>query len=187
MTRLKVTRFDGVSIGLHWATVLLIAAVFTSALSLGLVTDSDQAGQVLTLHRSLGVMLWALALVRVVWRLTMARHPPLPEITPRAQIVAARITELGLYSLMLAQPVTGLIQSVARGRGFRLFFFETPRLMAHDKATAQLFHQIHTFAAWVFLALIAVHIAAALVHRFIRRDGVLRSMLPWPQRTAPRE
>lgn len=171
------TRFDGVSIGLHWATVVLIAALFASAWSLGLA--GERAAGLLTLHRSLGVTLWLVAVCRLGWRLRFAVRPPLPATLPPLQHRAAALTEGGLYALLLLQPLSGLAQTVARGRPFQLFAFEAPRLMARDKPLATAFHQIHGLTAWLLLGLIALHVGAALFHRIVLRDGVLRSMLPW--------
>jgi cytochrome b561 len=171
------TRFDNVSIGLHWATVVLVAALFASAWSLGLA--GDRAAGLLTLHRSLGETLWLVAICRLGWRLRFAVRPPLPASLPPLQHRAATIAEGGLYALLLLQPLSGLAQSLARGRPFQLFVFQAPKLMARDKPLATLFHQIHGLTAWLLLGLIAVHAGAALFHHLVLRDGVLRSMLPW--------
>ncbi|THD70182.1 cytochrome b/b6 domain-containing protein, partial [Phenylobacterium sp.] len=98
------SRFDGVSLGLHWASVVLIVALFASAWSLALAQVGGAAGAILTLHRSLGVSLWILALLRLGWRLGFAVRPALPADMPELQKVAAAITEGALYLLMLAQP-----------------------------------------------------------------------------------
>jgi cytochrome b561 len=60
-----------------------------------------------------------------------------------------------------------------------LFAWQVPKVMAGDKPLTMLFHQIHTLSAWVLLALIGLHILAALFHRFVLKDEVLQSMLPW--------
>jgi cytochrome b561-like protein len=65
-----------------------------------------------------------------------------------------------------------------RGRSFMLFAWRVPKVMAGDRPLTALFHQIHAFSAWVLLALIGLHIAAALFHRFVLRDEVLQSILP---------
>lgn len=173
-------RFDGVTIGLHWATVALIALMFASAWSLGLARDPEQAGLILTLHRSLGVCLWILAAGRLAWRLTLAYLPPFPPAMPRAQQWAAKLSEYGLYLILLIQPATGLAQSLARGRPFMLFVWEVPRAMTRDKALTRLLHQVHGLTAWSLLGLIALHVTAALFHRLVLKDEVLASMLLWP-------
>jgi superoxide oxidase len=174
------SRFDGVSLGLHWASVVLIVVLFASAWSLGLARDGAAAGALLRLHRSLGVSLWVVALVRLGWRLGFAVRPALPADIPGLQKTAAAVSEGGLYILMLVQPLTGLAQSITRGKPFLLFAFQAPRLMTRDKALTGVFHNIHELGAWLLLTLIGVHVAAALFHGLIQRDGVLQSM--WPRR-----
>jgi cytochrome b561 len=178
------TRFDSVSIGLHWTTAVLVAAMFASALSIGLAQDGATAAGLLTLHRSLGVTLWVLAIARLGWRLRFARRPPLPASLPILQRLAATLTEGALYVLLLIQPLTGLAQSVTRGRPFQLFLVQAPALMARDKPLTGLFHKIHELSAWMLLALIAVHTGAALFHRLVLKDGVLQSMWPGPPPSA---
>jgi cytochrome b561 len=172
-------RFDGVSIGLHWATVILIVAMFASAWSIGLASDAATAAGRLTVHRSVGVTLWLLAIARLSWRVRFAVRPPLPASLPALQHLAAAVTEGALYVLLLTQPLTGLAQSLTRGKPFQLFAFQAPALMARDKPLTGLFHQIHELTAWVLLGLIAVHVGAALFHRLVLKDRVLQSM--WPE------
>jgi cytochrome b561 len=177
------TRFDGVSIGLHWATVVLLAALFASAWSIGLARDGAAATRLLNVHRSVGVSLWFLAVARLGWRLRFAVRPPLPASLPALQHLAASLTEGALYILLLAQPMTGLAQTLTRGRPFQLFFVEAPAVMARDRPLTGLFYRIHELTAWALAGLIAVHAGAALFHRFVLKDRVLQSMWPSP---APR-
>jgi superoxide oxidase len=171
-------RFDIVTIGLHWATLILIAGLFGSAWLL-LASDREHAAILLTVHRSLGVVTWAVAIVRLGWRLSYAYLPPFPQSMPKVQQRLAKTSEYGLYALLLLQPLTGLAQSLTRGRHFMLFAWQVPKVVAGDKPLTMLFHQIHTLSAWVLLGLIGLHILAALFHRFVLRDEVLESMLPW--------
>jgi cytochrome b561 len=77
-------RFDSLTIGLHWTTVALIAGMFASAWLL-LASDREHAAMLLIVHRSLGVVTWAVALVRLAWRFSFAYLPPFPGTMPRAQ------------------------------------------------------------------------------------------------------
>jgi cytochrome b561 len=177
-------RFDILTIGLHWATVTLIAGMFTSAWLL-LAGDHEHAATLLTVHRSLGVVTWVVAIVRLAWRLSCAYLPPFPQNMPKVQQRLAKASEYGLYALLLFQPLTGLAQSLARGRHFMLFAWRVPSVMAGDKPLTALFHQIHALSARVLLGLIGLHILAALFHRFVLKNEVLQSMLPWrPATTA---
>jgi superoxide oxidase len=171
-------RFDSLTIGLHWATVALITGMFASAWVL-LASDREHAAMLLIVHRSLGVVTWAVAIVRLGWRFSFAYLPPFPGTMPRAQQRFAKTSEYGLYALLLLQPLTGLAQSLARGRSFMLFAWQVPKVMAGNKAFTLLFHQIHTVSAWLLLGLIVLHVLAALFHRLVLKDEVLQSMLPW--------
>jgi cytochrome b561 len=171
-------RFDILTIGLHWATVALITGMFVSAWLL-LASDREHAAMRVTVHRSVGVVTWVVAIIRLGWRFSYAYLPPFPQNMSKVQQRLAKASEYGLYALLLFQPLTGLAQSVARGRHFVLFAWQVPSVMAGDKSLTVLFHQIHALSAWVLLGLIGLHILAALFHRFVLKDEVLRSMMPW--------
>ena len=114
-------RFDILTIGLHWATVTLITGMFVSAWLL-LASDREHAAMLLTVHRSLGVVTWVVAIIRLGWRFSYAYLPPFPQNMSKVQQRLAKASEYGLYALLLFQPLTGLAQSVARGRHFTLFY-----------------------------------------------------------------
>ena len=172
-------RFDAVTIALHWATALLILGMFTTAWLHAQASDGASAGLLLTIHRSLGVSVWTLVMCRLVWRSLFATLPPFPKTMPKSQQAIATLSEYALYALLLLQPITGLAQSLTRGKPFVLFGLEAPVVMARDKALTAVFHQIHELTAWTLLGLISLHLLAALFHGFILRDEVLPSMLPW--------
>lgn len=169
--------FDRVTIAVHWTTVALVLALFAVALAMGQVQDEASAKALLTLHRSLGVTVWTLTVLRLAWRLNRASLPPYPESMGASQRLAARLSEYGLYLFLLAQPVTGMVQSLYRGKAFELFSLRVPAMVAHDRALVHLFHAIHEWTAWAFAALIGLHALAALIHRFVLRDGVFESMI----------
>jgi cytochrome b561 len=171
--------FDAVTVAVHWATVLLVLALFAVAYAIGQAQDEASAAALLTLHRSLGVTVWSLTVLRLAWRLTGASFPPFPQTMGEAQRWAARLSEYALYLLLLVQPLTGAAQSLYRGHPFSLFFlWQVPALVGRDKPLAHLFHAVHEWGGWALAALIGVHAAAGLLHRFVLRDGVFESM--WP-------
>jgi cytochrome b561 len=172
-------RFDVVTIALHWTTVALIVGMFASGFSMGLAADQEQEETLLWLHRSLGVLTWITAICRLGWRLSFAFLPAFPTAMPKVQQRLAKLSEYGLYALLLVQPLTGLAQSLTRGRPFPLLAWEAPVVMARNKGLTHLFHNIHEISAWVLLGLIGLHVLAALFHRFIVRDEVFQSMAPW--------
>ena len=170
--------FDGVTIALHWTTVLLVASLFASALMIERVDDASAARLLFQIHRSLGVTTWTLTALRLVWRRTGARLPPFPAGMGPAQRWAARLNEYALYALLLTQPLTGLGDTLSRGRPFDLYVWTVPALMARDKAMAQALHALHLWGAIALACMIGLHAAAALLHALVLRDGVFESMAP---------
>jgi cytochrome b561 len=173
-----IARFDGVSIWFHWTTLLLIVAMFATAFARERASDGDSAAFLLMLHRSLGILLWLITLARLGWKALAGRSPALPPTISRVQRYAARMTEYGLFLLLMVQPVTGFLQSIAHGKKFALLGLSFPAVIARNRDLTSLFHAIHSTGALVLLGLIAIHAAAALLHHFVLRDDVLRAMLP---------
>ena len=171
-------RFDSVSVTLHWLTVFLILIQFSSVWSLKFVDEHGRVGtMILDMHRSSGLLVWFVTVMRLVWRHNFAYLPPFPENLPKLQQTFAKASEYSLYVLLLIQPVTGLGRSLLRGRPFDLFFWQVPALRENDPVR-HLFGEVHEIGAKLLLALIAIHAGAALFHRLVLRDGVLQRMLP---------
>jgi len=182
--RLDTERFDALSIALHWLALVLLVALFATAWGRSFAEDGATAALLLALHRSSGLLLWALTVARIAWRLTRGTQPaPLPPL-PRAQRIAARVTQHALYALLIAQPLLGLAHSLLRGKPFDLLVVTVPALVARDAELSHRLHELHAQAAWLLLGLIGLHALAALFHRFVLRDRVLQSMLPWRGRAA---
>jgi len=175
-------RYDTATIAIHWATALLVVALFASGWGMSLATDGDAARRLLTLHRSIGVAVWALTCVRMGWRLTSPPTPELPARLPPLARFAARMNEAALYALLLWQPATGALQTLYRGRPFDLFLWHVPALAPRDKALVHRFHEIHEWGAWLLAGMVAMHAAAALVHALVLRDGVFQHMAPVSRR-----
>ena len=168
-------RFDGLSIRLHWLTVLLIVFQLVTAF---LPHEGGGARTLLMLHRSAGVLTLAVVVLRLIWRWRFAHLPPFPPSMPKFQQWAARINEYALYVFLVLQPLTGLADAVFHGRPFVLLGLQVPAVMAMDKPLFHLSGDIHEFGGWILMALIALHIGAALLHGLVLRDGMLQRMLP---------
>jgi cytochrome b561 len=171
-------RFDNLAIWLHWITLALVVAQFSSAWLLSAAIGADQAGALLRLHRSLGVVIWFVTVCRLAWRLSLADLPPFSKSMPQLQQQMAKSNEYGLYVLLILQPLTGLAHTLLRGRPFPLFLWQAPVVLPGDRGLSNLFHEIHVVGALALLSLIGVHALAALFHRFILKDNVLGRMLP---------
>jgi cytochrome b561 len=172
------SRFGAVAQFFHWTIVVLIVTQFILAnkahgLPLG-------AAKVATLaqHKSVGITILALAILRLGWRL-LNPVPPAPSGTPRWQQLAGRISHVALYALLLITPVLGWFMSSARNFPVSWFGLVTlPDFVKPDKAVYDALHATHLVFAWTLAILALLHIAAALKHHFIDRDNVLRRMLP---------
>jgi len=176
----KAGRFDQAAIALHWLTLLLVVGQLTTAWLLILADDDAIAiSDLLIIHRSMGLVTWCVVLGRLIWRVRFAYKPPFPETMSKPQQMAATLNEYGLYALLLLQPLTGLGDTLFRGRAFTLAIWRVPALLHADRPVFHTLHALHEWGAVALLALIGLHAAAALLHGMVLRDGVLQRMLPW--------
>lgn len=177
-------RYDRVAVALHW----VIAAGVLAQIGLGLwmIEIPKQPVGVrawwFNLHKSIGLTLAALIAVRVAWRLTHP-PPPLPSDLPRWQRAAAALNHRLLYLCMFVMPISGYLGSTFSGYPIRLFGMALPGWAEKDEALKDLFSLVHWSAAWVFVALIALHMVAALRHR-LANDGLFTRMWPGRQHVA---
>jgi cytochrome b561 len=135
--------------------------------------------RLLTLHKSLGLVVLFLVLLRLAWNL-YRRRPPLPAAMPEAQRRLALGAHHTLYALMFFIPLFGWFASMAYG-GHTTFFglFDMPQWLAKDVHASGNYRNLHIWLGWLLFALLAVHIGAALWHHFSKRDATLAQMLPW--------
>lgn len=179
-------RFDKILIALHWTTAALILGMFTTAFTREALADGDPAKLLLlTIHRSLGVTVWAVVICRLAWRLGFAFLPPFAPSMTKPQQTFAKFSEYGLYAFLLIQPLTGLGQTLASGRPFVLFGWEIAPIIARNDSLRLVLHVIHEFSAFAFLSLIALHVLAVLLDGFVLGDHGITSMLPASRRTVP--
>jgi cytochrome b561 len=178
--------FDGLTIGLHWGTVLLVLALFTSAWlhALAEARQSDFTPVLLQIHRSVGVTIWIVTALRLAWRLTNASMPPFPAQMTKLHRATVKLSEYGLYALLLAQ-ATGLLTTLFGGRPVALFFWQFSPPIARDDMLRAAFHFSHELGAWALAALAVSHAGAALFHHFVLRDDVLERMAPVIYRHVP--
>jgi cytochrome b561 len=177
-----VDSYDRIAKAVHWTTLLVIAGVYATVWASHAAGSREQSALLVQLHRSMGLTILALTLFRLAWRWN-TRIPPLPAELPLFQKFAARATEYILYVLLLLQPALGLLNTNARGRRVDFYFLgELPPVVGPDKVLAKQAMAAHELVAYLILALVALHAAAALFHHFVRRDNVLSAMLPGRRR-----
>jgi superoxide oxidase len=170
--------FDPTTRLMHWLTAGLMLPVFVLAFSIDLATSRASHTVFLQLHRSVGLTVWVVTLVRLAWR-NFARYPNWPSDMSQRMRVAAMASEYGLYALLLAQPILGILQTNAHGDRVNLFFIgQLPALIEKNRPLAQQLFTVHKAVGFSLLGLISLHASAALFHHFRRRDDTLTAMLP---------
>ncbi len=163
---------------LHW----LIAFVVIGMLAVSFFLDDFPEQYVdlaFTLHKSLGITVFFLMLVRVVW-ISIAGRPELPYDTPKWEHFLSRFVQYSFYILLIVMPLSGWVMSVAANEipyYFGLFHFSLPGIEP-DKNLAAFMNKTHKTIAWIIIGLLVLHVAGAIKHHFINKDDVLRRMLP---------
>jgi cytochrome b561 len=170
--------FDSVTIGFHWATVLIVLAMFATAWLHSMSHDDAVKAILLQTHRSLGVTIWVATVLRLAWRLTNAKLPPFLSRMTNIHRAIVKGGEYCLYALLLIQPATGLAHTLFREHLFTLFLWQIPPLVPTDAALRDAFMLAHRLGAYAFGALVIGHAGAALFHHFVLRDDVLQCMAP---------
>lgn len=174
--RNRANGFGLAAILLHWAMAPALVGMFALGLWMRTLDYYDAwYVQAPHLHRSFGLLLLALALLRLGWRLL---DPPPPPLGKAWEQWAARSVHRTHYLFMLLLPLTGYLISTADGRAIALFdWFEVPALLAAEKGREEVAGLAHKLLAWGFMLLLAAHAGAALKHHLIDRDDTLRRML----------
>ena len=165
--------YDGVAKALHWAVAGLIVLQFVLA---KLAEESGSEAQELLLlanHRSVGLTIFALAILRLGWR--FYRPPPKLLPMPGWQQIASQVAHWSLYALIFLLPITGWLYSSAEAVRIEWFnLFDVPDLMSANQELAEPIEEIHETLAKVLMAIALLHIAAGLKHGFIDKDATLR-------------
>ncbi|MES2183203.1 MAG: cytochrome b [Pseudomonadota bacterium] len=169
--------YSRTAILLHWLVALLILAAFTIGLTATNLGMSPTRLRLINWHKWVGICILALTLVRLLWR---SRHsPPAAHTAPRWQMHAAALAHAGLYLLCLAMPLLGWTYSSASGFPVVVFgVIPLPNLVAPDRDIAEVLKTAHRFTGYVLGSLVLLHVAAALKHHFVSKDGLLSRMNP---------
>jgi cytochrome b561 len=170
-------RYAGLLIALHWLIALGILGLLALGLYMvGLPKGLPVKATLINLHKSLGLTVFLLVLLRIVARLVLHR-PPLPPMPPW-QRAAARTTQGLLYVGMVAMPLAGYLGSSFNSYGTRFWGILLPKWGWDDAHLRGLFFGLHQAIGYVLIALIVLHVAGAFKHQWIDRDNLLARMLP---------
>lgn len=175
---MPVDRHDAFARVLHWTMAVLILAMLF--VGVAMVASMTLRPPLLMLHRPIGIALLVLVIVRSIHRL-LRRTPELPPDLPRWQRTAAHASHIALYVLMLAMPLIGWAMVSAAGNPVVLWGdLHLPPIAPHDPAIYSVLRAAHAWLARALFTVVLLHLAAALYHAWVRRDGVFRTMAPVP-------
>jgi len=160
----------------HWAMAALVISMLAAGLLMVRSLEPWQLS-ILTVHKAFGVVAAVLVLARLVNRLCH-QIPALPGDLSRLQKFVAKASHWLLYLLLFAMPISGYLMQYVAGRPIDVFgWFRLPAALTVDIENYAVFRELHGWLAIALLALVVLHVAAALHHHFIRKDKVLKSML----------
>lgn len=178
-------RWGVVSQLFHWVSAGLLLAIGVVGLVMVDMPNTPDKISMYALHKSLGLTLLAIVVLRLLWRLLRPVPAPLPGMSPLLRRTASTV-HWGLYVLMLAMPLTGWLYNSASGYPLQWFkLFNLPALASRDESLAETAEWLHESGFWLLVALAVGHVFAALYHHVFLGDGTLRRMLPARRRPHP--
>lgn len=176
--RNTTTTWGSVHKALHWLVALAVIGMVVVGWVMDELPSSPDKVKVYALHKSTGLTVLALMLLRLAWRWSNPR-PALPEAMPQWERTLAGMVHAGLYAVLIAMPLTGWLYNSAANFPLRWFWlFPVPALWGPDTDVKHFAEDAHELLSWVLVGLFTLHVAGALKHHFVDRDVVLRRMLP---------
>lgn len=181
----KTAGYSGIRKLLHWVVAICVILVLIGGLVLwnygfdGLKNNFgiETTNFVYKYHKSFGLLVLLLMTVRILFKFLQPDPPHVPPL-PSFHRIASKAVHGLLYLLLLAQPVVGWTATSAGGFPAEFFGGKFPALVGKDKALSEMMFGVHGALGWLIIALVVIHIGAALMHRFVYKDGVLARMLP---------
>jgi cytochrome b561 len=181
-------RYTPVAQLLHWLTALLMFAVIPIGWHMTMLARNDPHRETwYTVHKSVGLTILALAILRLGWR-WWCPPPPLPGTVASVERFVATLSHWLLYAILLFMPASGYLFSAAGNHPVVWFgLFTVPVIVPQDPALAKLGQALHLTGQWATYGLIILHVLGTVWHIVVRRDGVLERILPAQDRIEPLE
>ncbi|MGE3775044.1 MAG: cytochrome b [Gammaproteobacteria bacterium] len=171
-------KYTRVAMLLHWATVALVAALYAIGWHMVELPKGPARGEAFALHKSIGMTVFLLTVLRLAWRLYRP-PPPLPARLARWQRLLATAVHHLFYVLLLLQPVMGYLSSSFSPYPSSYFGLPLPDWGEHNPKLNEFFTELHVAGSVAMLIVIALHVLGALSHLFKAGDHLVRRMLPW--------
>ena len=170
--------WGAVSIGLHWLTAVLVICLAIVGLIMTELPTSPTKMQIYALHKSFGLTVLALTILRLAWRLMAGNPDDIPN-TPKIQVWAAKAVHGFMYILLLAMPLSGWLYNSASGFPLRWFgLVSLPKLFTGFNTTIKQFAlETHETLFYILAGLLLIHAGATLWHHYVKRDLTLKRML----------
>lgn len=170
--------YTGTAKALHWTIVALLIVQLIVAWTMPHIGRNTPVTTLISLHFTIGIVILAVAVVRLAWRLTHAEPPPEDGLPPW-QVKSAHIVQVALYALLFVIPILGWLNASWRNMPVVMFGLELPKLVGTRAPGWGWTGDVHGLLAnYLMLAVVGLHVAAALYHYFFRRDGVLARIFP---------
>lgn len=160
---------------LHWVLAVLIVSLVGVGWYMMSIEDDPGSALYFNLHKSFGMVVFGLVLLRIIWR-SKHRPAPLPMRLPKWQVNLSRITEWALYLCMLVMPILGFLGALYSKSGVAFFGAHLPSWTVANHDTAEFYFGLHSALAWVLVALVALHAIGGLKHLLVDKDGVFQRM-----------
>ncbi len=175
---MAATSYTGTAKVLHWTILVLLIAQFIFAWTMPHIGRNTPVTTLISLHFTFGIIILAVAIVRLIWRATHGEPAPADGV-PLWQTVTARILHWLLYLLLFVVPILGWMDASRRGMPVVMFGLELPKLLATRAPGWGWTGDVHGLLAnYAMLGLVGLHVLMALYHYFVRRDGVMQRMMP---------
>lgn len=171
----RTPAYTPLAVALHWALAVLIIGMTGLGWYMMSIEDDPGSDWFFNLHKSIGIVIVGLVVLRLVWRL-LNRPAPLPASMASWEVMASKIGHGLLYAAMVAMPFFGLIGSMLSKRDLLFFGIPLPRVFQDNHDLAETFFDAHSVTAWIFVGLIALHALAGLKHLVVNKDGVFQRM-----------
>ena len=175
ISTLEPAPYAPLAVLLHWTLAVLIVGMVALGWYMVEIEDDPGSAWFFNLHKSIGLVIAALVLLRLVWRLGH-RPSPLPASLPSWQVSMSKATHGLLYAAMVAMPVFGIFGALLSKKGIVFFGTALPRVFETNHELAEIFFDAHGITTWILVGLVSLHVLAGLKHLLVDKDGVFQRM-----------